>query len=299
MVQKFLTFNDDEDSLTNWTDTLLHQFKEDVGLAQKAIFKEHYTLENATHKHKFREYTNQIIHNSKFTNLPAYNQLIAIRNSIAVELQQSVPMITKDIYVSDILNIINNAKTDWWTLGAKLTQDSNKDCQHPEQPNQKPIDRENQAIPDHQPAHSYPTYPLNLNTGNYRFSMNSFNSTFPTTPYSTSFPFVYPQNTQTYQYPQTGNKRWQPPALLAPPKKKTIRPPSNQGNQSRNVENTHQPLRNLLNPPPGPTAYPQYGQTAQNQNQQQAGLYHQVQPSQYLLYQNCYFSNQHQYEYSG
>ena len=121
MEQKFLAFNDDEDDLANWTGTLLHQFKGDMSLAQKVIFKKHYTLEDVTHKHKLKKYANQIICNSKFTDFPAYNQLIAIRDGIAVELQQSIPMITKDIHISDILNVINDAKTDWWALEVKFT----------------------------------------------------------------------------------------------------------------------------------------------------------------------------------
>ena len=192
--QKFLTFNDDEDSLINWTSTLLHQFKKDVDLTQKAIFKKHYMFKNAICKHELRKYINQIIHNFKFTNLSVYNQLIVIRDSITVELQQSVLMITKNTHVLNIFNIINNVKTNWWALEVKLIQNSNKDCWHSEQPNQEPVNRENQVISGHQSAHSYPTYPLNLNTGNYEFPINSFNSMFSTTLYPASFPFVYPQN---------------------------------------------------------------------------------------------------------
>lgn len=114
------------------------------------IFKKCYTFKNAAHKHEFRKYINHIIYNFKFVNLSVYNQLIIIRDSITVELQQSIFMIMKNTYVSDILNVINNVKTDWWALEAKLIWDSNKDHQHPEQPNQGPVDRENQVTSDHQ-----------------------------------------------------------------------------------------------------------------------------------------------------
>ena len=86
MEQKFLIFNNDEDSLANWTGTLFHQFKGDVGLIQKAIFKKHYTFKDAICKCKFREYINWIICNFKFADFLAYNQLIAIKNSIVMEL---------------------------------------------------------------------------------------------------------------------------------------------------------------------------------------------------------------------
>lgn len=86
-------------------------------------------------------------------------------------------------------------------------------------------------------------------------------------------------------------------ALSASLERKAIRSPLSQGNQDRNIKNIHQSLRNLLNSSSGPMAYPWYGQITQNQHQ--AGLYCQYQPGQYLLYQNHYFSNQHQYEYSG
>ena len=202
-------------------------------------------------------------------------------------------MIIKNTHVSNILNIINNAKMNWWALKAKFTQNSNKDCQHPEQPNWKLTDRENQVIPDHQSAHSYFTYSFNLNTDNYRFSMNFFNSMFFIMSYLMSFSFIYSQNTQAYQYPQTENKKWQSLTFLALSERKAIESPLSQRNQNRNVENMCQPLRNLLNSLLSPMVYPQYGQIIQNQNQQQAELYCQIWPDQYLLYQNCYFGNQH------
>ena len=268
-----------------------------MSLIQKIIFKKCYTFKNTICKHKLREYINWIIHNSKSANLLVYNQFIAIRDDIAVKLWQFIFIIMKNIYVSDIFNIINNVKTDWWALKAKFIWDNNKDHQHPEQPNQKSAEKENQTIFGCQSSCSYSTYSLNLNTDNYKFSMNFFNSMFFITLYSIKFPFVYLQSTQIYQYLQTGNERWQHLALLIPPERKVIEPPPNQGNQGRNVKNICQPLRNLLNPLPDPMVYPWYGQTAQNQ--QQAEPYCQFQPGQYLLYQNHYFSNQHQYGYPG
>ena len=85
MEQKFLIFNDDEDSLANWTGTLLYQFKKNMSLTQKTIFKKHYTFENTTYKCELREYINQIIHNFKSANFLIYNQFIAIRDNVAVE----------------------------------------------------------------------------------------------------------------------------------------------------------------------------------------------------------------------
>ena len=158
------------------------------------IFKKYYTLKNIIYKHELRKYVNWIIHNSKSADFSAYNQLITIRDDIAVKLQQSILIIMKNTYVSDILNVINDAKMDWWALGVKFTWNSNKDCQHSEQPNQEPADRKNQVIPDCQSSHSYPTYSLNFNTGNYRFLMNLFNLMFFIILHLMNFPFIYFQN---------------------------------------------------------------------------------------------------------
>ena len=132
-------------------------------------------------------------------------------------------MIMKNTYVSDILNVLNDVKMNWWALEVKFIWDSNKDCQHSEWLNQESVDRENQMISDCQSLHDYLTYSLNFNTGNYRFFINSFNLTFSIMSYLANFPFVYPQNPQAYQYPQTGNKKWQSLALLMLSERKVIR----------------------------------------------------------------------------
>lgn len=111
----FMLFNK-MNGISHWSESLFKQFKGDVSKAQNAIFTEKYTISDIFNHCEPHKYTNKIIWNSHSASLPAFNQMIAIRDDINIQLCQSISMICSEHTILELFDTLNDIKTDWWAF---------------------------------------------------------------------------------------------------------------------------------------------------------------------------------------
>ena len=111
-MKRFYLIMNEDNSITNWVEALVSQFKSDITIAQKTVFTQHYTFENVFNHCEPWEYTNKIIKNIKSAMFSEFNQMMTIRNEVMIELKHMFSVMNNSLHMNSLLTHMNLMKTD-------------------------------------------------------------------------------------------------------------------------------------------------------------------------------------------